>query len=186
MLKLTTKTPLEDLLPISIGTITLSDETPAFMTLIDCPNGSESKVSEALKKVHGITLPAPNRTTARAKNRCLWFGKNHLLLGSELDETLSKIARLTDVSDGYAVLRAEGKDIEGVLARLAPIDLAPSHFKPGYTARTLVRHMHAALTRISDTIFQIIVFRSMAQTLVHDLTRAMTSIDARTSLFLSN
>ncbi len=183
MLKLATKTPLEDLLPISIGTITLSDETPAVMTLIDCPNGSEAQVSETLKKVYGITLSAPNRITARAKNQCVWFGKNHLLLGSELDEKLSKIARLTDVSDGYAVLRAEGKEIEAVLARLAPIDFAASSFKPGYTARTLVQHMHATVTRISDSVFQVIVFRSMARTLVHDLTRAMTSIDARTSLF---
>ena len=181
MLKLTTKTPLEDLLPISIGAITLSDETPAFMTLIDCPNGSEAKVSEALKKVHGIPLSAPNRTTARAKNRCLWFGKNHLLLGFELDERLSKIARLTDVSDGYAVLRAKGKDIESVLARLVPIDLALSHFKRGHTARTLVRHTHASVTRVSDTAFLIIVSRSVAQTLVRDLTRAMTSVDARAS-----
>ena len=183
MLKLTAKTPFEDLLPISIGTITLSDETPAFMTLIDCPNGSEAQVSEALKKAHGMTLSAPNRTTARAKKRCVWFGKNHLLLGFELNETLSKIARLTDVSDGYAVLRAEGTDIEAVLARLVPIDFAPSHFRPGYTVRTLVQQMHAAVTRISDSVFQIIVFRSMAQTLVNDLTRAMTSVDARTSLF---
>ena len=183
MLKLTAKMPFEDLLPISIGTITLSDETPAVMTLIDCPNGSEAQVSEVLKKAHGLTLSSPKRTTARAKNRCVWFGKNHLLLGSELDETLSKIARLTDVTDGYAVLRAEGKDIEAVLARLVPINFAPSHSKPGFTARTLVQHMHASVTRISDTVFQIIVFRSMAQTLVHDLTRAMTSVDARTSLF---
>ena len=182
MLKLTTKTPLEDLLPISIGTITLSDETPACMTLIDCPNGSEAQISEALKKAHGMTLSAPNRSTARAKNRCVWFGKNHLLLGCEPDEKLSMVARLTDVSDSYAVLRAEGKDIEAVLARLVPIDLALSHFKRSHTARTLVRHMHAAVTRVSDIAFLIIVFRSMAQTLVHDLTRAMTSFDARASL----
>ena len=80
-------------------------------------------------------------------------------------------------------MRAEGKDIEAVLARLVPIDFALSQFKPGYTARTLVQHMHAAVTRISGSVFQIIVFRSMAQTLVHDLTRAMTSVDARASVF---
>ena len=169
-------------MPIRIGTITLSDETPAVMTLIDCPNGSEAQVSEALKKAHKMMLAAPNRTTGRAKSRCVWFGKNHLLLGSEPDEALSKIARLTDVSDGYAVLRAEGKDIEAVLARLVPIDFALSQFKPGYTARTLVQHMHAAVTRISGSVFQIMVFRSMAQTLVYDMTRAMTSVDARSSL----
>ena len=182
MLELTAKMPFEDLLPFSIGTITLSDETPSFMTLIDCPRGSEARVSQALKKAHGMKLSAPNRTMGRAKNRCVWFGKNHLLLGPEPDEALSKIARLSDVSDGYAVLRAEGKDIEAVLARLVPIDLALSHFKRGHTARTLVRHMHAAVTRVSDIAFLIIVFRSMAQTLVHDLTRAMTSLDARASL----
>ena len=183
MLKLIAKTPFEDLLPISIGTITLSDVTPEFMTFIDCPNGSDAQVSEALKKAHGMTLSAPNRTTARAKKRCVWFGKNHLLLGCEPDEKLSMVARLTDVSDNYAVLRAEGKDIEAVLARLVPIDFTLSHFKPGYTARTLVQHMHAAVMRISDSVFQIIVFRSMAHTLVNDLTCAMTSVYAKISLF---
>ena len=156
---------------------------PAVMTLIDCPKGSKARVSEVLKKAYVMTFSGPNRTTARAKNRCLWFGKNHLLLGSEPDETLSKIARLTDVSDGYAVLRAEGRDIEALLARIVPIDFAPSHFKPGYTARTLVQQMHAAVTQISDSVFQIIVFRSMAQTLVHDRKRVMTSVYARTILF---
>ncbi len=182
MLKLTAKMPLEDLLPLSIGKITLSEEAPAFVTLIDCPYGSEAKVSDALKKARGMTLSAPNRTTGRAKNRCVSSGKNHIPLGPEPDEALSKIARLCDVSNGYAVLRAEGKDIEAVLARLVPIDLTLSHFKRGHTARTLVRHMHAAVTRVSESAFQIIIFCSMANTLVYNLTRAMTSVDARASL----
>ena len=182
MLKLTAKMPFADFLPLSIGTITLSDETPEFMTLIDCPHGSEANVSDVLKKAHGMALSAPNRTTGRAENRCIWFGKNHLLLGFEPDEALANIARLSDVSDGYAVLHAQGKDIETVLARLVPIDLALSKFKRGNTARTLVQQMHAAVTRVSDSAFQIIIVRSMAQTLLHNLTRAMVSVDARASL----
>tara|TARA_B100001057_G_scaffold36525_2_gene33075 strand:+ start:1472 stop:2029 length:558 start_codon:yes stop_codon:yes gene_type:complete len=182
VIKLTAKMPFQNLLPLRIGTITLSDETPAFMTLIDYPDGSEAGVSEALKKAHRIPLAALNRTTRHAENRCIWFGKNHLLLGPEPDEALAKIARLTDVSDGYVVLRAEGKDIEVALARLVPIDLALSHFKIGHTARTLVHNMHAAVIRVSNCAFQIIVFRSMAQTLMHDLMRAMRSVDARASL----
>jgi sarcosine oxidase subunit gamma len=42
--------------------------------------------------------------------------------------------------------------------------------------------MHGSLTRVSDSAFQVIVFRSMAQTLVHDLKRAMISVEARASL----
>ena len=182
MLKLSAKMPFDDLLPLSVGTVTLSDDTPENMSIIDCPVGTEAKVSEVLKSAHGMGLPAANRTTGSAKNRCIWFGKNHLLLGPKPDDALTKVARLSDVSDGYAVLRAEGKDIEAVLARLVPLNLAQKHFKRGHTARSLIQHMHGSLTRVSDSAFHVIVFRSMAQTLVHDLERAMISVEARASL----
>ena len=71
MLKLSAKMPFDDLLPLSIGTVTLSDDTPDYMSIIDCPVGTEAKVSEVLKSAHGIGLPAANRTTGSAKNRCI-------------------------------------------------------------------------------------------------------------------
>jgi sarcosine oxidase subunit gamma len=38
--------------------------------------------------------------------------------------------------------------------------------------------MTVSLTRLDDTAFQIMAFRSMARTLVHDLDTAMSSVTA--------
>ena len=48
--------------------------------------------------------------------------------------------------------------------------------------RTLLGHMTASITRVDATTYDLMVFRSMAQTLVHDLTRAMKGIAARHTL----
>ncbi|MDG1257047.1 MAG: sarcosine oxidase subunit gamma, partial [Paracoccaceae bacterium] len=45
--------------------------------------------------------------------------------------------------------------------------------------RSSLYHMMASITRIGNNTFQIIVFRSMAETLVHDLSVAMKSVLAR-------
>jgi sarcosine oxidase subunit gamma len=129
-----------------------------------------------------MALPAPNRTSGRAEARCIWFGQQYLLIGPEPDPSLSNVARLTDVSDCYAIVRAEGAEIEQVLARLVPVDVSRAVFKRGHTARTLIQHMTGSLSRISGSAFQILVFRSMALTLVHDIERAMKSIASRDQL----
>ena len=129
-----------------------------------------------------MALPAPNRITGRVEARCVWFGQQYLLMGPKPDQSLNKVARLTNVSDGYAVARLQGTESERVLARLVPINVSRNVFKRGQTARTLIQHMHGSLTRVSDTSFQIIVLRSMALNLVHDIERAMQSIAARDHL----
>ena len=66
-----------------------------------------------------------------------------------------------------------------VLARLVPVDLRRTAFPQGHTCRTLVNHMTASVTRQDEDAFLILVFRSMAQTLVEELHEAMEAVALR-------
>ena len=180
VLKLIAKSPFECLLPISCGSVSLAEYSVDYMTLVASKKGKEKKLSDELKAAHGMALPASNQMTGRIGARCVWFGQQYFLMGPEPKISLNSFGRLTDVSDGYAVVSLQGSQIEQVLARLVPIDVSCNVFKRGQTARTLIQQINGSLTRVSDTEFQIIVPRSMAYTLVKDIERAMQSVNART------
>ena len=166
--------------PLSIGTVTLSETDPGTLTGIAAYDGQDKPLSAALKSVHGMAAPAPGRATGKEGARALWFGHRMILLqGPAPDAGLGQYAALTDQSDGWAVMRLEGADAADVLARLTPIDLRESQFKRGHTARTELAHMMASITRLGPQSYQIMVFRSLANTLVHDLKTAMKSVAAR-------
>ncbi|WHQ83130.1 sarcosine oxidase subunit gamma [Tritonibacter mobilis] len=179
-MQLAAKSPCAGLLPLTIGDVTLTADTPAAMTLIAPYKGQEKPLSDALNAAHGMGFPAPNRATGKAEARAIWFGRAQaLLVGPVADPKLAAHAALTDLSDGWAVVRLEGARAEEVMARLVPIDLRPQVFKSGHTARTELKHMMASITRVGPIALQIMVFRSFADTLVHDLKRAMEAVAAR-------
>lgn len=173
-------TPCAGLVPVTVGALSLSEVTPAHLTAIAPLKGRADALAAALKAAHGLDLPAPNRVTGDDTARAIWFGHAHvLLMGPAPAPDLAAQASLTDVSDGWAVLRLQGAGAADVLARLAPIDLRVGVFQPGHTARTEIMHMQASITRLSADAFLIMGFRSMAATLVHDLTTAMEGVEAR-------
>ena len=88
-------------------------------------------------------------------------------------------AAQTDQTGANAVLRVEGPAVEAVLARLVPLDLRATAFPVGQTARTMVAHMMASVTRVGDAAFEVMVMRSMARTLVHDIEGAAKAVAAR-------
>ena len=180
MAELKARTPCEGLLPLSIGTVEATEVAPGRITSIMPRQGAEAALSLALKASHGMAFPAPNRATGKAAARAVWTGRNQaMLIGPEPDAALAAHAALTDQSDGWAVVRLQGAGAVDVLARLVPIDLRPAQFKRGHTARTMLGHMPASITRVGDTAFQVMVFRSMAVTLVHELKTAMEGVAAR-------
>ena len=89
------------------------------------------------------------------------------------------VAALTDQTDASAVVRIEGDAVEAVLARLVPVDLRIGSFAEGRTARTMVGHMTASVTRVGPMAFEVMVMRSMAATVVHELTEAAIGVQAR-------
>ena len=180
MAELTAKSPCDGLLPVTVGALKLSEEDLGHLTTIAVFNGKDQALEAALEAAHGMKLPAPGRSTGKAGSRAIWFGRAQaLLVGPVADPNLAAHAALTDLSDGWAVVRLEGARAEEVMARLVPIDLRPQVFKRGHTARTELKHMMASITRVGPKALQIMVFRSFAATLVHDLKRAMEAVAAR-------
>ncbi len=177
---LTAKSPFDGVLPVKIGSLTITEEEADVIHSVSPFKGQQKAVSELMSSAHGMGFPAPNRATGKAGARAVWFGPSQaMLIGTKPDAGLSDIAAVVDQSDAWAVARLEGDGVEDALARLVPVDLRRQVFKRGHTARTLLFHMNASITRVGENAFQIMVFRSMAQTLVHDLKRAMEGVAAR-------
>lgn len=168
------------LLPLSIGGFTVEERLPGQLTSLTAFDADA--MGKTLEKAHGVQWPAPNRCTVKGKARCLWFGHREVvLMGPAPGAALARHGAVVDVTDGWAVVELQGAGAEEVLARLVPVNLSPAAFKRGHTARTIVGHMQASITRLGPDVFEILVFRSMATTLVHDLKRAMESVTARGS-----
>ncbi len=178
MANLIARTPCEGLLPVTAGTCTLTEITPAATTSVMPARGRAGAVSDALKKAIGLTFPAPNRATGKDGNRLVWSGAGQALLLGAAPAALPGAA-LTDQSDAWAVMRLDGAAAEAVLARLVPVDLRAATFKRGHTARTMLFHMTCSISRVGATSFDIMVFRSMASTAVHELHVAMKSVAAQ-------
>jgi len=180
VIELQARSPLQGLVPLTVGHVTLSEAEPGRLTTLAPYRGRGKALSQALKAAHGMAAPAPNRATGRARARTIWFGREVILLaGPAPDASLAGLAALTDQSDAWACAVLEGRDAEAVLARLTPIDLRPGVFKRGHTARTDLQHMMASITRVGENAFLIMVFRAFGRTLVHDLRAAMEAVAAR-------
>ena len=183
MVKLIAKTPAEGLLPLEINGLHLSEVVPEAVTSIMPYAGQEAAASALLQSLLGLDLPGPNRATGRAGARAVWSGRGQaLLVGKAVDGTLARHAALTDQSDGWAIFSLQGQGVEDVLARLTPLDLNRGVFKRGHAARSLLGHMSAILSRTGENTFEIMVFRSMARTAVHELEVAMKAVAARAAL----
>jgi len=180
VVELTPKSPLDGMAPLAIGTVTLSEVAPGRLTSVAPYKGRAAALSEALQAAHGLAAPGPNRATGGEGARAIGFGREMFVLqGPAPDAGLAEHAALTDQSDGWAVLWLEGAGAADVLARLCPLDMRASVFGLGHTARTELAHMMGAITRTGEAGFQIMVFRSVAQTALHELQLAMEGVAAR-------
>lgn len=177
MVELTPATPLEAMEPITIGTVTLAEAQPERITALSPFKGKAQTLANWLKKTHALDLPDAGRRVANDTAQALWFGKDQVLfMGPVPDASLSKHVAMTDQSDAWAIVTLTGGDVEATLARLVPVDLRLSAFSVDQTARTLIGHMQGSVTRVGEDQVMLMVFRSMAGTLKHELMRAMQGV----------
>lgn len=178
MVELIAKSPCEGLLPISAGSVSVTEIVYDAVTSVAPLKGQDEAVSAALESRIGAAFPAPNRSTASPKARVVWSGQGQaMVLGAPVAGIGG--AAMTDQTDAWACVALDGADARAVLARLVPLDLRPGMFETGHAARTLLAHMTAVLMRTDKDRYEIMVFRSMAKTLVHDLKTAMEAVAAR-------
>lgn len=180
MPRLIAKAPLEGIAPVEAGDTRILAADLGQVTSVAPFAGKTRAVSSALKAALGLSFPGPNKAVSKGEARIIWAGREQaLLIGAAPPEALAGIAALTDQSDGLAALRIEGPLAEAALARLVPIDLGPAAFGRGATARTMLGHMTCSISRVGAQGYEILVFRSMARTALHDLSRVLKAVAAR-------
>lgn len=163
--------------PVSHGTVSLSEAPAVPITWVAPYRGNAAAVSDALNAEAGVGLPDPNTVVTAGQVRAVWFGPGQaLILGAGVTP---KGAAHADQSDAWAWFVLEGAGAKDVLARLTPVDLRDAVFPVGGASRTLLFHMTTTLMRVSKDRYEILVFRSMAATAVHDLETAMRRVAAR-------
>lgn len=164
---------------MTIGSVSVEEVAAGPMTSL-CAFGDASALAAALEAAHGVKWPAPGETSTKGDVRCIWFGRGEaLLMGAQPSAKLATHGAVVDQSDAWAVVDLQGAGAVDVLARLVPVDFRDAVFDVGQTARSQIVHMNASITKIAANRFQLMVYRSMAGTLVHDLKQAMAAVAAR-------
>lgn len=182
MAKLIAKSASEDLLPISVGSLTLRDATPDRMTAIAPWPGAGTAAAKLLKTA-GFDWPSNDRAVQGQGGVCIWSGRDQAFLtGVAPPDGLAAHAALTDISDGWTALCLSGPDAVSVLARLVAIDLSPRAFPQGATARTGLGHMMVLIHHGALGDYMIFIFRSMTAFAVHEIEVAMKAVVARGAL----
>ena len=179
MIKLLEKSAAEGLLPIKVSNTSIVEVDGLILTSISPLKNKTEKLADHLKKSHGLSLPNKGRSTGKEGMRALWFGQHTLLVGPKPDGKLSKFGVLTDQSDAWVILRMSGDLIEDVLMRLSPVDVRLRTFKVGSVVRTGLLHVNVTMHRVGANTIDVYGFRSMAKTLCHELTQALSSVAAR-------
>lgn len=175
MVKLIAEKPLAGQLPKEIGTLRLFEVTYDRIQGVAPFDGQMQAVRKRVKQALNAELPLPNRVIGPVQ----WAGPGQYLINGSWVSDLSGIAAVTDQSDSWAIMAVQGADVEAVLARLIPIDLRFAVFSQGQTARTLIGHMAASVTRIAADRIDLMVMRSMAGTLVHEVSKAAEIYQSR-------
>lgn len=164
-------------LPFEAGGVTLNAVELDEMVSVSPYQGVD--VSPALKKAVGLELSDVGRFAVKGKTRVIWSGRDQWFVAGPvgLAGKLSGLqAGITAQADGWAVVQVMGAGAADVLCRLCPLDFEA--MAPGDVARSEFQHMQSVILSL-DKGFEIMVFRSMARTLVHDLKGAMTSVAAQ-------
>ena len=178
MVELSSLSPCSELaLPISRGQAQLHEVDLGPLASLAPYKDQQKALSEVLKKAHGLGYPAPYEVLVNDAVRILWFGRDMaLIVGVRPDPKLHAMAAITDQSVAWVAVELSGKGSVDVLARLVPVDMRASVLHQGSTVRTLLGHMSASITPTGNDTYLILVFRSMAETLVHELQEAMEAV----------
>ena len=176
VVNLSATSPAAGLLPYENAGTVLSELALGRMTSLAPFKGQESAVADAL----GVELPAIGRSNMAKVQEITWFSQGQsLVIGSAQLSGLDGIAATTDQSDAWCCQSLSGALSDQVLARLVPVDVRAQIFGIGHVMRSQLGHMPMHLTRVSDDGFRLMSFRSMAETMVHEITRALDFLATR-------
>ena len=164
------------------GYVTVSADAPMGMLTLRGDLSSKPFIT-ALKKAVSTDLPSACQITHDEKISIAWMSPDELFiltpydqvagLQAELQKALGKKHfLLADVSDARVSFTLSGDKVREVIAKLAPVDLAPDHFAPKMFRRTRFGQISAAFWLLSETEARVICFRSVAEFMFNQLSAA--------------
>ncbi|MCK0150893.1 sarcosine oxidase subunit gamma [Marivita sp. S6314] len=133
----------------------------------------DKAVVAAVKDVFDVDMPGLRGTSLDGANGALWMSPDEALLLCSYDEAQAKADALADklsgahalvvnVSDARSVFKLTGGLLREVLAKLAPVDMAPGAFEPGQVRRTRLAQVAAAFWMDDAYSARVVCFRSVA------------------------
>lgn len=141
----------------------------------------------------GFELPPKRRYTRQALTAATCIAPNQWLvhrangdapaLENELISGLGEAASIFDQTNGRAMFRVSGPRARDTLSKGVLLDLDPSEFGPGSAASTSIAYMSVTFWQIDNLpTYELVVFRSYAETLWHWLIDASTEFGVESKL----
>lgn len=151
---------------------TVSRQAPVGMITLRADLG-EPAVAEAVGDVTGCAVPAALRIETAGDRAAAWMSPDELMLFVPRAEAAEAVARLNarldgthrlvaDVSEARALFRVAGRGAREIVAKGAPIDLAPTAFGPGDFRRTRLGQVAAAIWMRDSDALELMCFSSVA------------------------
>ncbi len=130
-------------------------------------------VAGAVKAATGLGVPGQRAILSEGGKAVAWMSPDELLilcphaeaagLATQMADALAgEHGLVVDVSDARARFRITGPGAREVLAKGAPVDLAPGVFGPGEIRRTRLGQVAAAFWMSGAESFDLVCFRSVA------------------------
>lgn len=136
---------------------------------------ADPSFADRLASALGGSLPDVRRFTDGEAGRVIWMAPDELLLLTDYEHVGAKVSQLSealsgahalvlDMSDARAMFRITGDTAAEIIAKGAPVDLAPASFKTGDVRRTRLGQLAVGVWKTDDApdSFDLICFRSVA------------------------
>ncbi|WP_299414910.1 sarcosine oxidase subunit gamma family protein [uncultured Sulfitobacter sp.] len=134
----------------------------------------DKTLQKAAVAAAGVNMPDQRHCLTQGAGGMAWMSPDELLIMCAYGDAPAKLADLqsklskshalaVNVSDARAVFKVSGPRAREVMAKLAPVDLAPQQFTPGMFRRTRIAQVPAAFWMPSEDVFHVVCFRSVAQ-----------------------
>lgn len=134
---------------------------------------SDQAVARALREAVGTGLPGTRGIARAGDAAAAWMAPDELLilcpwdaapaLAADLSAKLGAVPHLAaDVSSARAIIDLTGPGWREVLAKGAPMDLAPGAFEPGEIRRTRLGQVAVAIWASDAETAHLVCFRSVA------------------------
>lgn len=154
------------------GDITVTDAGLVGMIAIR-GDLTDPALCAAVAQVTGHPVPVTRKMSGDATDGLAWMSADELMLFCAYGDAPTVAARLVDalgdvhsmvsvLSDARAVIRLHGDVVREVLAKGAPVDLAPDQFAQGDIRRSRLGQVAVAFWMMGPDSAELVCFRSVA------------------------